>query len=224
MPENLAKLTFWGVRGSTPTVDRATWRYGGNTPCLELVVPDGTRFILDCGTGLRTLGNRLAAAAGVSAAGLLFVVLPLSAVVRLQGVPVIGPKLLLLTLVLVWAGDTLAYFIGRSFGRLLMAPQLSPKKTWEGSAANLLASLLVGFLFARWLPLDTWQVVVMAGLANIAGQAGDLLKSSYKRGAGVKDSGDLLPGHGGMLDRIDALILAAPVVWYYFQWVLASHA
>jgi phosphoribosyl 1,2-cyclic phosphodiesterase len=64
MPENLAKLTFWGVRGSTPTVDRATWRYGGNTPCLELVVPDGTRFILDCGTGLRTLGNRLAAAAG----------------------------------------------------------------------------------------------------------------------------------------------------------------
>src|SRR5580692_7117526 len=64
MPEKLAKLTFWGVRGSTPTVDRATWRYGGNTPCLELLVPDGTRFILDCGTGLRTLGNRLAAAAG----------------------------------------------------------------------------------------------------------------------------------------------------------------
>jgi phosphatidate cytidylyltransferase len=161
---------------------------------------------------------------GVSAAGLLFVVLPLSAVVRLQGVATIGPKLLLLTLVLVWAGDTLAYFVGRSFGRFLMAPQLSPKKTWEGSAANLFASLLVGLVFSYWLPLSLWQVLVMAGLANIAGQAGDLLKSSYKRGAGVKDSGDLLPGHGGMLDRIDALILAAPVVWYYFQWVLASHA
>lgn len=161
---------------------------------------------------------------GVSAAGLLFVVLPLSAVVRLQGVPIIGPKLLLLTLVLVWAGDTLAYFVGRSFGRILMAPQLSPKKTWEGAAANLFASLLVGLVFSFWLPLSPWQVLVMAGLANIAGQAGDLLKSSYKRGAGVKDSGDLLPGHGGMLDRIDALILAAPVVWYYFQWVLASHA
>jgi phosphoribosyl 1,2-cyclic phosphodiesterase len=63
MPEPIAKLSFWGVRGSTPTVDRATWRYGGNTPCLELVTPDGSRFILDCGTGLRMLGNRWAAAA-----------------------------------------------------------------------------------------------------------------------------------------------------------------
>lgn len=58
MSQNLAKLSFWGVRGSTPTVDPATWRFGGNTPCLELVAPDGTQFILDCGTGLRTLGNR----------------------------------------------------------------------------------------------------------------------------------------------------------------------
>src|SRR6202521_1694901 len=62
MPENVAKLSFWGVRGSTPTVDRTAWRYGGNTPCLELVTPDGSRIILDCGTGLRTLGNCWAAA------------------------------------------------------------------------------------------------------------------------------------------------------------------
>src|SRR5580700_2056881 len=64
MSEQPAKLSFWGVRGSTPTVDRATWRYGGNTPCIELVTPDGSRFILDCGTGLRMLGNRWVAAAG----------------------------------------------------------------------------------------------------------------------------------------------------------------
>ena len=69
MPNPVAKLSFWGVRGSTPTVDRATWRYGGNTPCLELVTPDGTRFILDCGTGLRMLGNRWAAAAGEKPSG-----------------------------------------------------------------------------------------------------------------------------------------------------------
>jgi phosphatidate cytidylyltransferase len=159
---------------------------------------------------------------GISAAGLLFVVLPFSALVRLDGVSVIGPRLVLFTLTLVWAGDTLAFFVGRWFGRIRMAPELSPKKTWEGAAANLLGSLLVGVLFARWLHFDAWQMVVMAGLANVGGQAGDLIESAYKRSAGVKDSGTLLPGHGGMLDRIDALILAAPVVWYYFELVLAS--
>jgi phosphatidate cytidylyltransferase len=159
---------------------------------------------------------------GISSAGLLFVVLPFSALVRLDGVSVIGRRLVLFTLTLVWAGDTLAFFIGRWFGHMRMAPELSPKKTWEGAAANLLGSLLVGVSFARWLHIDAWQMVVMAGLANVGGQAGDLIESAYKRSAGVKDSGTLLPGHGGMLDRIDALILVAPVVWYYFELVLAA--
>ena len=105
-----------------------------------------------------------------------------------------------------------------------MAPQLSPKKTWEGAAANLLGSAIVAVALFRWLNIDAFQAVLMACLANGAGQAGDLLKSAYKRGAGVKDSGTLLPGHGGVLDRIDALILAAPVVWYYFRFVLAALA
>jgi len=159
---------------------------------------------------------------GISTAGLLFVVLPFSALVRLDGVSVIGPRLVLFTLTLVWVGDTLAYFIGRWCGRTRMAPELSPKKTWEGAAANLLGSLLVGVLFARWLHFAASHMLVMAGLANVGGQAGDLLESAYKRSAGVKDSGTLLPGHGGMLDRIDALILVAPVVWYYFELVLSS--
>ena len=159
----------------------------------------------------------------ISAAGLLFIALPCSALVRLHGIPIVGARLLLFTLVLVWAGDMLAYFVGRWFGRTRMAPQISPHKTWEGAAANLLASVVVGMLFALWLKLDAKDMVVMAGLANIAGQAGDLIESAYKRSAGVKDSGTLLPGHGGMLDRIDALILAAPVVWYYFELVMASH-
>ena len=159
---------------------------------------------------------------GVSTSGLVFIALPLSAVVRIHGVGILGPKLLLFTLVLVWVGDTMAYFVGRSFGRVPLAAQLSPKKTWEGAAANLLGSVIVAVLMFRWLEIDAFQAVFMACLANIAGQAGDLLKSAYKRGAGVKDSGHLLPGHGGVLDRIDALILAAPVVWYYFRFVLAS--
>jgi phosphatidate cytidylyltransferase len=159
---------------------------------------------------------------GVSTSGLVFIALPLSAVVRIHGVGILGPKLLLFTLVLVWVGDTTAYFVGRSFGRVPFAAQLSPKKTWEGAAANLLGSVIVAVVMFRWLDIDPFQAVLMACLANIAGQAGDLLKSAYKRGAGVKDSGHLLPGHGGVLDRIDALILAAPVVWYYFRFVLAS--
>jgi phosphatidate cytidylyltransferase len=191
---------------------------------LELIL-----FIFVVGIAVILFASRrpLAAALGdigVSAAGLVFIALPLSTLVRLDGVAVIGPRLLLFALVLVWAGDTLAYFVGRYFGRLRMAPHLSPAKTWEGAVANVVGSLAVGAVFAGWLRLDPLHTVVMAGLANVAGQVGDLLESAYKRSAGVKDSGTLLPGHGGVLDRIDALILAAPVVWYYFDLVLAPRS
>lgn len=157
----------------------------------------------------------------ISAAGLVFVALPFSAVVRLDGVPAVGPRLLLFVLVMAWAGDTAAYLVGRAFGHLPMAPQLSPKKTWEGSAANLLAAVIVGLAFAKWLQIEAVQMVAMAAIGNVFGQAGDILKSVYKRSAGVKDSGKLLPGHGGMLDRIDSLVLAAPAVWYYFQFIVS---
>ena len=161
----------------------------------------------------------------VSSAALIFLVLPLSAVVRLDGIGTGGRKLLLFTLVLVWVGDTAAYFVGRSVGRWRMAPSLSPKKTWEGAVANLVGSVLVAVVAQRWITeVPVRHLITMAILANIAGQAGDLLESAYKRSAGMKDSGTLLPGHGGMLDRIDALVLAAPVVWYYFNWLAArSH-
>jgi phosphatidate cytidylyltransferase len=158
--------------------------------------------------------------ASVSSAGLVAVALPLSAVVRLDGVDMIGRQLLLFTLVVVWVGDTAAYLVGRGFGRLKMSPQLSPQKTWEGAAANLLGALLVGVLFDYWLNISLTHLLTMAAVGSIAGQVGDLLESAYKRSAGVKDSGTLLPGHGGMLDRIDALLLAAPAVWYYFEWAV----
>jgi phosphatidate cytidylyltransferase len=101
-----------------------------------------------------------------------------------------------------------------------MAPVLSPKKTWEGAFGNMIGSLLVAFFFAHWMRVDAVSLLAIAGLANIAGQMGDLTKSAYKRGAGVKDSGTLLPGHGGVLDRIDSLILASPVVWVAYQWLI----
>jgi phosphatidate cytidylyltransferase len=156
----------------------------------------------------------------VSAAGLVIIVIPLSAVVRLHGVDISGPQLLLFTLVVVWVGDTAAYFAGRGFGRRKLSPQLSPNKTWEGAGANFIGALLVGTFFAIWIGIEPVHMLAMAGLASIAGQVGDVFESAFKRSAGVKDSGTILPGHGGMLDRIDALILAAPAVWYYFEWVV----
>jgi phosphatidate cytidylyltransferase len=157
-------------------------------------------------------------AAGISASGLLLVAFPLTYAVRLDGWGDYGPWLLLFALVITWAGDTGAYFAGRAFGQHLLAPHLSPKKTWEGSLAGLAASIIAGVLFRRWLHAPVAYLIGMAVVGNIAGQIGDLLESAYKRSAGVKDSGSLLPGHGGVLDRIDALILAIPVVWYY--WIL----
>lgn len=158
-------------------------------------------------------------AVSVSSAGLLFIALPFSYLVRLDEIAVRGRRLVLFTLCLVWAGDIVAFFVGRSIGRVKMAPALSPKKTWEGAAGNVAASLAVGYGFAVWMHADVGLMLLIAALANIAGQMGDLLESSYKRGASVKDSSGLLPGHGGMLDRIDSLILAAPVVWILFQWL-----
>jgi phosphatidate cytidylyltransferase len=155
----------------------------------------------------------------VSAAGVLFIAVPFSYLVRMNDIEHSGKQLVLFTLCLVWAGDMLAYFVGRGLGRVPMAPALSPKKTWEGALGNVLGSLLVAVFFARWMQMDVVTLMVIAGLANIAGQMGDLIESAYKRGASVKDSGSLLPGHGGVLDRIDSLILAAPVVWVLYQWI-----
>jgi len=153
--------------------------------------------------------------AGISSSAVLLVAFPLSFAVRLHGIPDYGPKFLLFALVLTWAGDTAAYFVGRRVGKHPLAPHISPKKTWEGSIGSMFGSLLVAYAFSYWIKIPLSHLLLMAGLGNIAGQMGDLLESAYKRSAGVKDSGGLLPGHGGVLDRIDALILCIPVVWYY---------
>jgi phosphatidate cytidylyltransferase len=153
--------------------------------------------------------------AGISSSSLLLVAFPLSFSIRLHGFYPQGPLLLLFALVITWAADTSAYFVGRAIGKHPLAPHLSPKKTWEGSVGSMIGSLAVAYGFSFWLRIPLPHLLAMAALGNVAGQMGDLLESAYKRSAGVKDSGSLLPGHGGMLDRIDALILCFPVIWYY---------
>jgi phosphatidate cytidylyltransferase len=169
-----------------------------------------------------------------------YIALPLGLLVQVRQLWS-GAFLLLYLLLLVWAGDIFAYFVGRTLGRHLMSPRISPKKTWEGALASLIASLIVGGLLYNYaMPISSallnahlierrdgffalqkpplGPTLLLSAAINVAAQLGDLVESLIKRGAGVKDSGTLLPGHGGMLDRIDALLLAAPVLWYYAAW------
>jgi phosphatidate cytidylyltransferase len=148
-----------------------------------------------------------------------------------------GASLIVFLLCVIWSGDTAAYYLGRAFGRHKLAPTISPGKSWEGAIGSVLGSLAVAVLLLalaqyqqhsdflatvlqRWdmapltYPDQPWYWLVLAVVVNVAGQVGDLAESALKRSANVKDSGSLLPGHGGILDRIDALLLAAPVLWY----------
>jgi phosphatidate cytidylyltransferase len=140
-----------------------------------------------------------------------------------------GTALLLFLFVCVWSGDIAALYIGKRFGRHKFSPRLSPNKTWEGAVASIVASCVFGMsliLLGDWLTQQNssfmrlhtsepwWVFLILAAMLNAAAQFGDLLESALKRGAGVKDSGTMLPGHGGILDRIDALLVAAPVLWF----------
>jgi phosphatidate cytidylyltransferase len=141
--------------------------------------------------------------------------------------PLLGAKnryWLLYALCLNWIGDIGAYYVGRRFGRHKLAPVVSPGKSWEGAAASLVVSLVFGFLLLHWAIPAVPPVIALAltAAANIAGQFGDLCESGLKRGAGVKDSGTLLPGHGGMLDRVDSTLFTLPVVYLYVAWQYAG--
>ncbi len=179
-------------------------------------------------------------AAAASVFAFTYIALPMGMLVQLRQ-QWAGAFYVLYLLLVVWAGDIFAYFVGKAIGRHLMSPRISPKKTWEGAAASMVASVGVGWLLFRYSqPLCStllgWglitrrdglfgleqpamgPVILLTIALNVAAQLGDLVESLIKRGAGVKDSGAILPGHGGMLDRIDALLFAAPVLWFYAAW------
>jgi len=179
-------------------------------------------------------------AAAASVFAFTYIALPMGMLVQLRQ-QWAGAFYLLYLLLVVWAGDIFAYFVGKSIGRHLMAPRISPKKTWEGAVASVVASVAVGWLLFHYaLPISSGllragliqqrdglfgleqpamgPIIFLTIVINLAAQLGDLVESLIKRGAGVKDSGTILPGHGGMLDRIDALLFAAPVLWYYAAW------
>lgn len=126
-----------------------------------------------------------------------------------------GRHWLMFALVVNWFGDTGAYYVGRRFGKRKLAPSISPGKTWEGAAASVATAVVFA---AVYLPLtitgiSIWKAGLIGVVANAAGQVGDLAESAIKRSAGVKDSGTLLPGHGGMLDRVDSSLFTLPVLY-----------
>ena len=181
-------------------------------------------------------------AAAASAFAFVYIAIPMALLVAIRQQPA-GAIWTIYTLLAVWAGDIFAYFVGKSLGRHRMSPEISPKKTWEGAVASVLASVIVGTLWIQHAPgissallrvgwIDRrdgmfgleqphlWPIILLSAVVNIAAQLGDLVESLIKRGAGVKDSGTILPGHGGVLDRIDAMLFAVPVVWACGAWRL----
>ena len=122
----------------------------------------------------------------------------------------------LLAFSLAWGSDTAAYFVGRRFGKTKLAPRISPKKTIEGAAGGLGGAVVLALVISFFIPtLPALDAIALALIAAVAGQGGDLFCSVLKRSAGVKDSGGILPGHGGILDRVDALVFTAPATWAY---------
>jgi phosphatidate cytidylyltransferase len=149
-------------------------------------------------------------ALGILGFGALYFALPIASLHYLQQA---DPWLVFLLMAIVFLGDTAAYYVGSAIGRHKMAPVISPKKSWEGSAAGFATAVAAAAVWSYWkLGRVDPELLAVAALTVVAAQIGDLVESMIKRGSGVKDSGHILPGHGGILDRLDAMLFAAPVL------------
>ena len=155
--------------------------------------------------------------------GILYVGLLLSYLVALR---IDADKAwLYLAIFATFGSDTFAYFIGKAIGKHKLAPRISPGKTWEGAIGGLFGTVIISLLFtlptSLQLPMNYWQAVLLGILVSVSGQIGDLLESLLKRKTGVKESGNLLPGHGGLLDRMDSIVFAGIVVYLYYTFFVA---
>lgn len=192
---------------------------------LWLVGPEHTRLDLVIGIAVvwwlfaliwvalmpARMNRAIAAVAG------FFVLLPAwLALVRLHAV---NPQLVLFLVLVVVAADVGAYFAGRRFGRHKLAPRVSPAKTWEGVFGGLVAAGIMAIIGVRWFGLSAAPFLVLCAVVVVASVVGDLTESLFKRHAGLKDSGNLLPGHGGVLDRVDSVTAAAPVFVFGLDWL-----
>jgi phosphatidate cytidylyltransferase len=181
LPLQATGLWVWGL----------PWGLG----CLTLFVRFTNKYRLGIGLGTWLVGGLVASLA--------------LAVERAAGDAALAPSLLLLALLPLWVGDSLAYFVGKAIGKHKLAPSISPNKTWEGAIANLVGCLGAAVAIGAWLRLPVSAGIAVGLSTGIIGQIGDLLQSRIKRLANVKDSGSILPGHGGVLDRLDSFLFSA---------------
>ncbi len=197
----------------------ALHRSGTSLPAAYL--PIGALLLSSVVAGLVLLGRtpvrESLPAMGIFSFGIPYIALPIAALSHLQRR---DPWLVFLLVAIVWLGDSAAYYLGSLFGRHKLAPTVSPNKSWEGAAASLLASAAAAGAWGYFqLGRLEMSLVALGVVVNVAAQLGDLVESMLKRGAGVKDSGNVLPGHGGMFDRADSLLFAAPALWLGLWWL-----
>ncbi|MCP3982368.1 MAG: phosphatidate cytidylyltransferase [bacterium] len=202
------------------------WSVAGAEPTLQLATPlvAVTLGSLVVAMWRRNEPQEMLRACTGTLFPVLYVGLMLTYLLALRRVPgEHGEDLVLLLFVCVIFADSGAFYVGSTFGKHRMAPRLSPKKSWEGFAGGLVASMLAGLVAHLWffqsLPLA--HALVLGVVLGLAGILGDLAESMVKRAGGVKDSSGLVPGHGGVLDRLDSVLFAGPVLFYYHAWFLA---
>ena len=202
------------IASGSPLVIAAT----AAIPCVAIVLlefgaPLAAFVVVLAGAGLTALvlrARRFGAADWV-AGGILYLGIPALSVVWLRNDVVDGLHRVMWLLLVVWTTDVCAYFVGRSLGGPKLAPRISPGKTWSGLLGGLAGAGLIGGAAASAVGAGFWLAALTGAVLAIVAQVGDLFESGLKRHAGVKDSGHLIPGHGGLLDRIDGLVFAAPV-------------
>lgn len=225
-----------------PPNDRDAWRSGrlpvfavgvlGGAGLIAIVASQGARATalpmaatgLVAGLAVTALASgrdvRVATTdAAFALFGVWYVAWLLGQIVLLRGAPR-GEWLVLFALWVTWLADAAAFYVGRLWGRRPLAPRVSPRKTVEGAVAALAGGVLAAVLGAAWFVPDfsRGEAAVLGALMAAAGMAGDLVESLIKRGAGVKDSGGLIPSHGGLLDKIDGLLFTAPLIYHYVVW------
>ena len=212
----LFALNFAFVSDDIQILGSARQAFACGMALLLLLLP--AMFICEL---YRRRENR-AANIGITFMGVVYVALPFSLMCY---IPIIGsetwsPWMMIFYVFIIWANDVFAYLVGMSVGRHRLCERLSPKKSWEGFFGGIAGAVVLGLVAARVMAGSCW---VWAGLALVAaatGVLGDLVESMFKRAAGVKDSGTLIPGHGGVLDRFDAMLLSAPFVFVYMLFVM----